>query len=100
MEYFEEDRNWTKETCHMVSIKTGLTESQVYKWGWDQKKKLEMEYEVGKQKTSVDNSCLKSGTTKKDMMSDKLKDVECSQFRTNEAKTDILTPIQKNEDAS
>lgn len=23
----------------MLSIKTGLTEAQVYKWGWDQKRK-------------------------------------------------------------
>ena len=23
----------------MIAVKTGLTEAQVYKWGWDQKRK-------------------------------------------------------------
>ena len=41
LEYIR-DPNWTKDTCIRVSRATGLTESQVYKWGWDQKnKKLE-----------------------------------------------------------
>jgi hypothetical protein len=38
IEYIKEP-TWTKETCIRVSKATGLTESQVYKWGWDQKKK-------------------------------------------------------------
>lgn len=33
------DPDWTKETCAEVAQVTGLSESQVYKWGWDQKNK-------------------------------------------------------------
>lgn len=36
---FERNPNWTKETLLEVSRKTGLSEAQVYKWGWDQKRK-------------------------------------------------------------
>jgi len=38
----EFDRNpvWTKEVMAAVAKKTGLSEAQVYKWGWDQKKKF------------------------------------------------------------
>ena len=39
MQEYSKDPNWTKETCCRVSKATGLTESQVYKWGWDQKNK-------------------------------------------------------------
>jgi hypothetical protein len=35
------DPDWTKETCQRVSDETGLSVVQVYKWGWDQKKKDE-----------------------------------------------------------
>lgn len=37
---FERNPNWTKETLYEVARKTGLSEPQVYKWGWDQKRKL------------------------------------------------------------
>ena len=36
---FDRNPNWTKETLLEVSRKTGLSEAQVYKWGWDQKRK-------------------------------------------------------------
>lgn len=39
MNAFENNPHWSKETLLMLSIKTGLTEAQVYKWGWDQKRK-------------------------------------------------------------
>jgi hypothetical protein len=39
MREFERNANWTKETLLEVSKKTGLSEAQVYKWGWDQKRK-------------------------------------------------------------
>lgn len=39
MREFDRNPNWTKETLLDVSRKTGLSEAQVYKWGWDQKKK-------------------------------------------------------------
>jgi hypothetical protein len=42
MEY-KKDPEWTKETIMRVSQATGLLESQVYKWGWDQKNKKEAE---------------------------------------------------------
>lgn len=39
MREFEKNPNWSKETLLDVSRKTGLSEAQVYKWGWDQKRK-------------------------------------------------------------
>jgi hypothetical protein len=39
MREFDRNPNWTKETLLDVSRKTGLSEAQVYKWGWDQKRK-------------------------------------------------------------
>lgn len=47
MEYLlgclQKDPDWTKETCQRVALETGLSVVQVYKWGWDQKKKDEEE---------------------------------------------------------
>jgi len=41
LEYeFARDSDWTKERLYELSRKTGLVEGQIYKWGWDQKKKL------------------------------------------------------------
>ncbi len=34
---------WTKEKVEELSFKTGLSESQVYKWNWDQRKKFTQE---------------------------------------------------------
>lgn len=31
--------NWTKEKINKMAEVTGLSQSQVYKWCWDQKKK-------------------------------------------------------------
>ena len=39
MREFDRNPNWSKETLLEVSRKTGLSEAQVYKWGWDQKRK-------------------------------------------------------------
>ncbi len=39
MKEFDKNPNWSKETLLEVSRKTGLSEAQVYKWGWDQKRK-------------------------------------------------------------
>lgn len=36
---FSGDPKWSNETVMYVSRTTGLNVSQVYKWGWDQKKK-------------------------------------------------------------
>ena len=35
MSQYRLDPEWTKETCKRVACTTGLSESQVYKWGWD-----------------------------------------------------------------
>jgi bisphosphoglycerate-dependent phosphoglycerate mutase len=35
MREFDRNPNWSKETLLEVSRKTGLSEAQVYKWGWD-----------------------------------------------------------------
>jgi hypothetical protein len=36
---FEQNELWTKEVLLEVSKRTNLSEAQVYKWGWDQKRK-------------------------------------------------------------
>lgn len=36
----EDNPHWTNEDMVKIAKKTGLTKSQVYKWNWDQKKKL------------------------------------------------------------
>lgn len=38
---FQSNPEWSKENMQEVSRKTGLSEAQVYKWGWDQKRKME-----------------------------------------------------------
>lgn len=43
--------NWNKEKITQVALSTGLSESQVYKWCWDQKKKLE-EQETNKSQST------------------------------------------------
>ena len=37
---FQSNPEWSKDNMQEVSRKTGLSEAQVYKWGWDQKRKL------------------------------------------------------------
>ncbi|OMJ78384.1 hypothetical protein SteCoe_21816 [Stentor coeruleus] len=37
---FNKNSSWTKEQVLFLVEKTGLSEAQVYKWGWDYKKKL------------------------------------------------------------
>jgi hypothetical protein len=32
--------HWTNDDCERISKRIGLSEGQVYKWNWDQKKKL------------------------------------------------------------
>lgn len=48
---FGRGETWNKEKITQVALTTGLSESQVYKWCWDQKKKLE-EQETNKSQTS------------------------------------------------
>lgn len=38
-EEYEKNPAWSKVTMLEVAQKTGLSEAQVYKWGWDQKRK-------------------------------------------------------------
>lgn len=37
---FEKTASWGKDLVSYLAHLTGLSEAQVYKWGWDQKKKL------------------------------------------------------------
>lgn len=37
---FNKNSSWTKEQVVFLAEKSGLSEAQVYKWGWDYKKKL------------------------------------------------------------
>ena len=36
---YKKNPNWNKTTMSDMAIRTGLSEAQVYKWSWDQKKK-------------------------------------------------------------
>lgn len=36
----ENNPHWTNDDMSKIAKKTGLSKSQVYKWNWDQKKKL------------------------------------------------------------
>lgn len=45
MQEFKKDPTWSKDTYQRVARETGLSESQVYKWGWDQKNKKNEEAE-------------------------------------------------------
>ena len=46
---FKRCPDWTKEQVAQLSVQSGLSESQVYKWAWDQKKKLQTSsnYKIG-----------------------------------------------------
>jgi hypothetical protein len=37
---FALNSEWDKQQISRLMKKTGLTEAQIYKWGWDQKKKI------------------------------------------------------------
>jgi hypothetical protein len=36
----EANSNWTNEDMERIAKKIGLSKSQVYKWNWDQRKKM------------------------------------------------------------
>lgn len=38
---FANDNEWTRETVEFLKSNTHLSYTQIYKWGWDQKKKVE-----------------------------------------------------------
>ena len=38
---FDKNPVWSKERLFELSELTGLSEAQIYKWGWDQRKKVE-----------------------------------------------------------
>lgn len=40
MKEFMKNPNWDKPTIHSLSKIVGLKVSQIYKWNWDQQKKL------------------------------------------------------------
>lgn len=45
IEYFHKNPRWDKETVDKAAKKSGLSRAQVYKWGWDRKKKADPEEE-------------------------------------------------------
>jgi hypothetical protein len=45
---FAKDPEWTQETVEYVKLHTQLNYVQIYKWGWDQKKKVEKNPEAMK----------------------------------------------------
>ncbi len=42
-EEYESRKVWSRDTCKEVAEKFGLSVSQVYKWGWDYRKKKALE---------------------------------------------------------
>lgn len=42
LKYFEKNPNWDKPIIQKLSDELGLKESQIYKWNWDQRKKMMM----------------------------------------------------------
>ena len=70
---FKKNTDWSKEEVAELSKNSGLTESQVYKWAWDQKKKLQTtqtNYQTNLTK-SVDSEKDKKQTKKIEDQSDK-----------------------------
>jgi len=47
---FKNSLDWDKETMSFLAKKTGLTEAQIYKWSWDQKKKYQSSEKLRSQK--------------------------------------------------
>ncbi|CAG9333119.1 unnamed protein product [Blepharisma stoltei] len=52
--HFDMNTNWTKEQVVELAKQAGLSEAQVYKWGWDYKKKLRLE---GKCENDINLQC-------------------------------------------
>ena len=47
---FQVCTEWDKDKITKLSKKTGLSEAQIYKWSWDQKKKLQLHTKLRSQK--------------------------------------------------
>ena len=71
---FDKSQNWTKEQITKISKMTDLTESQVYKWCWDQKKKFEDvqsgKNEEGKERLLKDQLAAKPSEISRALVSD------------------------------
>lgn len=73
-EFDRDEGGWNKERIIRMAEITGLSESQVYKWCWDQKKKTntrrfnpeEMDFKDGND-TMEDKMCPKTRLIKKDI---------------------------------
>lgn len=94
MQEFKKDPTWSKETYQRVARETGLSESQVYKWGWDQKnKKNEDEDEFNEDDENKDDEDGNDTRTEKDDMELKL-DLAISKVKinTDEMNHGILLP--------
>lgn len=53
---FEKCQEWSKDQITTVAQKTGLSESQVYKWCWDQKRKREGDLDGEKSERDYDST--------------------------------------------
>jgi hypothetical protein len=53
-EEYEKHSEWTKELMTKIALQTGLSEAQVYKWGWDQKKRFNLKSSEHASPTLVD----------------------------------------------
>jgi hypothetical protein len=53
---FQIDKYWTREEIAKIALKTNLSEHQVYKWAWDQRKKF---IPRGKDQTRKHTNCIK-----------------------------------------
>lgn len=79
--------NWNKEKITEVSKMTGLSESQVYKWCWDQKKKVEEQENTGRPEFGKLNSDINLKPFEYDFSSHELmNDIEYSKLKENLAK--------------
>ena len=98
---YQKNKEWSKELITKISEMTGLTESQIYKWNWDQKKKEEDEAQNGSSKCDIN---AKHSTQKIQMqrrLSEKENlDIDISNFKLvgiqtpNKNKLTILNPHQ------
>lgn len=77
MQEYLKDPTWSKETCQRVSAATGLSESQVYKWGWDQRNKKAEDEEDDEDKAEADEVTLQESNAGKLEPDAPKEDIKC-----------------------
>ena len=91
---FQANPDWTKDHMQEVSRKTGLSEAQVYKWGWDQKRKMmdpnhDLNAELKMYKKHQESKAQKSGVHK-------LK-LSCSNKKSTKVAPEFQVPKNKSD---